>query len=77
MWPVTLSRFDSTSPKTAPLQWPICKGPVGFAETYSTFMFLFRPISSLVSLRAVSIKSSSNFSFLPPGNEIWFEWTPS
>ena len=27
----------SESPTTAPRQWPMCIGPVGLAETYSTF----------------------------------------
>ena len=28
--------LEITSPKIAPLQWPTCKGPVGFADTNST-----------------------------------------
>jgi len=31
--------FAITSPRIAPLQWPTCKGPVGFAETNSIKKF--------------------------------------
>ena len=31
------SRLASASPNTAPRQWPTWSGPVGLAETYSTF----------------------------------------
>ena len=39
--PVNNNKFEITSPKTAPRQWPTCNGPVGFADTNSILYFLF------------------------------------
>ena len=39
MFPLKIRRFANVSPKTAPLEWPMCIGPVGFAETNSILYF--------------------------------------
>ncbi len=36
-----------TSPVTAPRAWPMCRGPVGFALTNSTWTFRPVPIASV------------------------------
>ena len=45
VWHQQLASSDaSTSPTTLPRAWPICRGPVGLVETYSTFTLRPRPI---------------------------------
>jgi hypothetical protein len=41
--PGPFSKEASASPTTAPRQWPICMGPVGLAETYSTLTVVPAP----------------------------------